>query len=155
MSRAWLLMRQYDRHLNMTAGSHDLERYFITVAANPQIDAGRPELQIAQQHFVEEFRQPWITQTDLAARSIEFEAERRFQQRERRRAGPCLRCAGDGIEHRPTPPLALETAEQFRQPPQIHVARGVEQALEQMRHRMLQAVAREAERDQRIVVRPD
>ena len=96
-----------------------------------------------------------IAKTNLAARGIEFEAERRFQQAERRRAGPGLRRAGDGIEHRSAPPFALESAEQFRQPPQVHVAGGIEQGLEQMRHRMLQAVAREAERDQRIVVRPD
>src|SRR5204862_1508018 len=88
MSRAWLLMRQYDRHLNLAARSHHLERRFIAVAANPQIDAGGREPQIAQQHLVEKFRQVRIAKTDFAARGIEFEAERRFQQAERRRAGP-------------------------------------------------------------------
>ena len=88
MSHAWLLMRQYDRHLNMAARPHHLERYFIAVAANPQVDAGRPEPQVAQQHLIEEFRQMRIAQTDLAARGIEFEAEGGFQQAERRRAGP-------------------------------------------------------------------
>jgi hypothetical protein len=40
-------MRQYDRNLDMAAGSHHLERHFIAMAAHPQIDAGRPEPQIA------------------------------------------------------------------------------------------------------------
>ena len=65
----------------MTARPHHLERYFIAVAANPQVDAGRPELQIAQQHLVEEFRQMRIAQTDLAARGVELETQRRFQRR--------------------------------------------------------------------------
>src|ERR1043165_5820323 len=89
--RIMLLMRQYDRHLNLAAGSHHLERNFIAVTANPQIDAGRPEPQIAQQHLIEEFRQAWIAKADLAARGVEFEAERRFQQGEWRRTGPGLR----------------------------------------------------------------
>ena len=50
---------------------------------------------------------------------------------------------------------APEAAEQFRKPPQIHIGGGVEQALEHLLDRMLQAVAREPERDQRVVVRPD
>src|SRR6185436_20993641 len=77
--RIMLLMRQYDRHLNLAARSHHLERYFIAVTANSQVDAGRPEPQIAQQHFVEEVRQVRIAQTDLAARGIEFETEGCFQ----------------------------------------------------------------------------
>src|SRR6476620_448388 len=133
-------MRQYDRHLNLAARSHHLERYFIAVTANSQVDAGRPEPQVAQQHFVEEVRQVRIAQTDLAASCIEFETEGCFQQAERRRAGPGLWRASDRIKHRSTPPFATESAKQFRQPPQVHVAGGVEQTPEQMRHRMLEAV---------------
>ncbi len=44
------------------------------------------------------------------------QAERGFQQRERRGAGPGLRRAGDRIERRAVAVLALEAAEQFRQP---------------------------------------
>jgi hypothetical protein len=44
--------------------------------------------------------------------------------------GPGLRQAGNGIEGRSIATLSLEAAEQFRQPPEVHVRRGAEQALE-------------------------
>src|SRR5204862_5303721 len=128
---------------------------FLAMAAQTQVDAGWSKLEVAQYDLVQKRRQARIAQTDLAARGIEFEAERCLQHGESRTARPRLRRAGNRIEHRAAPPLAPETAEQFRQPPQIHVARSVEQALEQMRHRMLQAVTAKAQRDHRIVVRPD
>ena len=41
------------------------------MAANPEVDAGRPEPQIAQQYLVEKSRQMRIAQADLAARGSE------------------------------------------------------------------------------------
>src|SRR6478609_12047151 len=149
------LMRQHDRHLNLSARAQHLERYFLAMATNPQIDAGGAELEIAQHYLIEKFGEARIAQANLAPRGIEFETQCCLKQREGGRARPGLRRASDGIEHRTASPFALKPAEQFGQSPQIHIARGVEQTLEQMSHRMLQAVAGEAERDQGIVVRPD
>ena len=84
-------MRQHDRHLNLAARSQHLERHFLAVTANPQVNAGRPELQVAQYHLVEKLRQARIARPDLAARGIEFETERRLQQRKGRRTRPGLR----------------------------------------------------------------
>ena len=46
------------------------------MTTDPQIDCGGAKPQIAQDNFMEEFGQPRITQADLTARGIEFEAER-------------------------------------------------------------------------------
>src|SRR4051794_4917042 len=146
---------QHDRDLDLAARAQDLQRDVVAVTTDAQIHAGIAQSQIAQDHLVQERRQMRIAQANLAARDVELDAERCLQQREWRRAGPGLRRAGDRIERRAAPLLAPEAAEQFGQPPQVHVGRRVEQALEDMRHRMLEAVAREPERDQRIVVRPD
>ena len=125
------------------------------MTADQQVDAGFAQPQVAQHDFIEENGQPWIAQADLRSLGIEFEPKRRFQQRERRGAGPGLRRASDRIKRRPAMALAAEAAEQFRQPPQVHIGRGVEQALEDVLDRMHQTVARQPERDQRVVVRPD
>src|SRR5438874_2609440 len=82
-----------------------------------------------------------IAQPDFAAGAVEFEPERGFQQRERRRAGPGLRRACHRIERRAAMLLASEAAEQFGQPPQVHVGRGVEQSLEHLLDRMFEAIA--------------
>ena len=44
----------------------DIERDRVAVAAHPQIDARGTELQIAQDHLVEERRQARIAQPDFA-----------------------------------------------------------------------------------------
>ena len=61
------------------------------MAADDEVDAGIPELQIAQDQVPEERRQARITQADLARGGIELQAERRLDQRERRRARLRLR----------------------------------------------------------------
>src|SRR2546422_155464 len=86
---------------------------WASVATNPQVDAGRPKLKIAQRHLAEELRQTRVTKPDLAARGIEFQTERCLQQSEGRRTCPGLRRAGYGIEHRPAPSLPPKSAEQF------------------------------------------
>src|SRR5215472_11907331 len=100
------------------------------MAPYPQVHARGGQLQVVQYDLVEEFRQPRIAQPDLALERIEFEPEAGFEQRKRRGAGPGLWRAGDRIERRPVPALALEAAEQFRQPPLIHIGRGAEQSAE-------------------------
>ncbi len=105
-----LLVRQHDRHLNLAAPAQNLERHVIAVTGNAKVDRRGPELQLAQDHLVEESRQPRIAQPDFAARHIELEPQCRFQQREGRRAGPGLRRTGYGIERRPAMLLAPEAA---------------------------------------------
>src|SRR5665213_1962662 len=109
-----LLARHHDRYLDLAVGAQYLERDLVAMAANPQVDAGWTKPQITQHHFVEEGRQPRIAQANFAALGVEFETECGFQQRERRRAGPCLRRTGHRIERRTTLLFTLEAAEQFR-----------------------------------------
>src|SRR3954451_19977182 len=149
------LARQHDRDLNLATRAQHLQRHVVAMAADAQVHAGLAQAQIAQDHLVQKRRQMRIAQPDLAARHVELDAQRRLQQRERGCARPGLRRAGDRIERRAAPLFAPETAEQFGQPAQVHVGRGVEQSLEDMRDRMLEPITREPERDQRIVVRPD
>src|SRR5467141_171285 len=148
-------MRENDRHLNLAARTQNFQRHVIAVATDPQSDARRTQLQFAQDHFVKEYWQARVAQPNFAAPCVEFETECGFQQRKRRRARPGLRRASNRVQRRAAASFTLKPAEQFGEPPQIHIARGIEQALEHMFDRMLQPVAREAERYQRIVVRPD
>ena len=89
----------------------------VAVPPDPQIDAGRAELQIAQASPRREMRAAADCANGSRSRRIEFEPEASFKQRERRGARPGLRRAGDGIERRPVAVLAPEAAEQLRQPP--------------------------------------
>src|SRR6202790_4656560 len=87
-------VRQHDRHLDLAARTQHLQRHLVAVTVNTEIDARRPKLQIAQQHFVEEGRQARVAQPNLAALGVKFEPEGGFQQREGRRTRPGLRRAG-------------------------------------------------------------
>src|SRR5450759_1575543 len=107
-------MREHDRHLDPAAGAQDLERHLVAVAADPKVDAGRSQFQFSQHHFVEKRRQTRVAQADFAALGVKFEPERRLQQRERRRARPGLRRAGDGIERRAASLFTAKAAEQLR-----------------------------------------
>src|SRR5689334_6864391 len=101
-------MREHDRHLDLPAPAQHFHRHAFAMTRDPEVDARIRQLQIAQDDFVEERRQMRIAQPDLGALGIEFEPERRLQQRERRRAGPGLRRTGHGIERWPAVPLAAE-----------------------------------------------
>ncbi len=145
----------HDRHLQLAVTLQDLHRHVVGMATDLEIDARLLELQVAQHDMVEEGGQARIVQADLVGHGIELQPERGLDQRERRGARPGLRRAGNRIERRPAAAAPPEAAEQLRQPLHLHVGRGIEQACEQALDRALQAVAREPERDQRIVVRPD
>src|SRR6267142_331969 len=97
---------------------------------------------------MEERRQTRVTQANFATLYVKFKPERRFQQRERRCARPCLRRTGHRIERRSAPFFAAKATKQLGKLPQIHVGSGVEQTLEHMFDRMFEAIAREAEGDQ-------
>src|ERR1051325_10896183 len=147
--------REQRRNLDLAAGPQQLHRDLVAVATDDEINAGVPELEIAQDQVAEERRQARVAQADLARAGVELQPERRLDQRERRRARPGLRRAGDRIERRAAAAPAREAAEELGQAAQIHVGRRVEQALEHLLDGALEAVAGEPERDQRIVVRPD
>jgi hypothetical protein len=72
-------VRQHNRHLDLSTSAQHLERYIVTVPADPDIDAGLSQLQVAQDDFIEECRQAWIAQADIAATGVEFQPERRLQ----------------------------------------------------------------------------
>ena len=117
-------------HPDAAADARRIERHGLAVPPDAQVHEGRAELQIAQRHLVEKCGQSRIAQSDLVCERIEFEPEAGLQKRERRRRGPRLRRACDRIKCRPLTVLALETAEQLRQAPVVHVGAGVEQAFE-------------------------
>src|SRR6266404_4417132 len=104
-------VRHDNRNLDLAACAQDFQRDLVAMAAHHEIDAGTAKLQIAHDHLVEERRQAWVTQTNFATLSIEFKPERRFEQRERRRACPGLRRAGHGIERRSASPFTPKAAE--------------------------------------------
>src|SRR5450759_244126 len=106
-----------DGHLNPAARAQDFQRHVIAVAAHPEIDARRTQLQFAQDHLVKESRQARVTQANFAALRVEFETERRFQQRERRRARPSLRRAGDWVQRRSALLFTPEATEQLGKSP--------------------------------------
>ncbi len=68
---------------------------------------------------------------------------------------PRLRRAGDRIERRPLARPARKAAEQLGQPVEIDHLAGAEHRLEQPQRQVVEAVAGEAGRDERVVVRPD
>src|SRR5271170_7863481 len=112
------------RHLDIAADPGGIEGDGILVTAHPQIHAGGAKLQIAQDHLVEKRRQLRVAQADFALERIELQPQRSFKQRERGRARPSLRRAGDGVERWAVAVMELEAAEQFGQTPQIHVGAG-------------------------------
>src|SRR5437667_3331683 len=105
--------------------------------------------------LVEEFREYRPVEADLPRPPIEVDTEARLNKREHGGAGPSLRRARDGIKCRRIEPPPREPAKQLRQPPQIHMARGLEQPSEDLEDLSLQAIAGQPQRDQRVVVRPD
>src|SRR5262245_10067195 len=121
---------------------------------NAKIRDRLAEMQVADRDLLQERRQTWVPQADAAVLWIERQAEHRPHERARCRAGPSLRRARDRIKRRTLPAFALEAAEEFRQAPQVHVGRAIEQALSHLRGGTVEAVAREAESDERVVVRP-
>src|SRR6202163_5027973 len=129
-------MRENDGHLDLAARTQNFQRHVIAVATDPEIDARGTQLQVAQAHLVKECRQAWIAQASFTTLGVEFETERCFQQGERRRACPGLRRRKDRVQRRAAAPFTLKSAEQFWQPPQIHITRSVEQALEYLLDRM-------------------
>src|SRR6478672_12529446 len=115
---------EYDRDLHVAFLPENLDRYAIGMPAQLDVDARLPKLQIAQHQLIEKRWKARIAQVNLIGGRIEFQPERGFDQRERRRACPGLRRTSNGIKRRPATPRALEAAEQLRQPPQVHVGRS-------------------------------
>src|SRR5436305_14939929 len=115
--------------------------------ADLQVHVRLADLKIAQDHLVEKGRQSRVAQVDLVRSRLELQAERCLNQRERRRAGPGLRCTGNGVERWPAPALALESTKQFRQAPPVHIGCSLEQPARDLRHRTFQAVTRKSERN--------
>src|SRR6266567_4616350 len=82
---------EYDRDLGLSAPAQDFQRDLAAMAAEIDVDARLIELQVAQHDLVQERRQARIDEADFARGRVEFESERRFEQRERRGARPGLR----------------------------------------------------------------
>jgi hypothetical protein len=67
-------MRQYDRYLDLTAGSQHFQRHIVLVFAQAEIDAGFAEPKITQNDVLQESGQPRIAETNFPARNIEFDS---------------------------------------------------------------------------------
>src|SRR6185437_4629164 len=135
--------------------TRDFDGNVSTMAPNLEIDCGSVELQAVKLDVIEERWEARVVEPYLLAFRIELQAERRLDKREGRGAGPGLRRAGDRVEGRSAVGLTTEAAEELGQSAQIHVGRCIEQTLEQGLDLALQAIPREPQGDQRIVVRPD
>ena len=75
----------------------------------------------------------------------QLQTEAGGEQAEERGRRPGLRRAGDRIGGRAAARAAVEAAEELRQAPQLLVRGGVEEAVEHLRDRRLQAIAGEAD----------
>src|ERR1700730_11701923 len=105
--------------------------------------------------LVEEFREHRPIEADLARPPIEVDTKARLNKREYARTRPGLRGARDGIKCGRIQSAPREAAKQLRQPPQIHMTRGLEQPQEDLEALGLQAIASDTQRDHRVVVRPN
>src|SRR6516165_1664626 len=97
--------------------------------------------------FVEEFGQHRVVEVYRTRVPIETDAEARLNQPEHRSTRPGLRYARHRIECRRVEPAPRKAAEQFGQPPQIHISRCFEQPPEDFEHLVLQAVACKTQSD--------
>src|SRR5260370_9012655 len=142
-----------DRHLSLTA--RDVDRNIAAVTAQQDIGGTMPPLQPAQVQVVEETRQYRPIEPDLIPGLIEAQTEARLQQRDYGSACPSLWRASDRVECRRGQLPPGKPAEQLREPPQVHVARGLKEALEDPQDPGFQTITRETEGKHRIVVRPN
>src|SRR5437773_11889454 len=96
--------------------------------ANCKINAGAGELEVAQNNFINEHRQPRVDEADFSRSGVKLQSKGCFEQSEGRSACPGLWRARDRIQCRSARATPLESAEQLRQAPQVHIARSVEPA---------------------------
>src|ERR1700732_3446621 len=101
--------------------------------------------------LVEEFREHRPVEADLARPPIEVDTKARLNKREYAppRPRPGLRGARDGIKCGRIQSAPGEAAKQLRQPPQIHMTRGLEQPPEDLEGLGLPAIASDTQRDHR------
>src|SRR6185312_16505144 len=76
LSRWRDLAREYDRNLNLSAPPQHFHRHVVAMPPDAQIDGRLTQLQLAQEHVVQERGQFRIAQPDLGSFGIEFEPER-------------------------------------------------------------------------------
>src|SRR5262245_32617705 len=84
------------------------------------------QAQVAQFQLAEKARKLGMSEPDGAGSGFELKAEDRSDESEWRRAGPCLRRAGDRIEGRAMLRLAANAAKELRQTSEVHVGRRIE-----------------------------
>src|SRR3569832_707322 len=104
-------MCQDDRDLNLSAPAQHLQRNIVSVSPHLEINGRCAQLQVAQDHLVEEFREMRIYQPDLAFDGVELQSQCGLEQGKRRRAGPSLRRAGYRIKRRAAVLLAPEATD--------------------------------------------
>ena len=151
------LSAKNDRDLDLAARARRSRAdIVVAVPAHLEVDAASPSCRLRSTHLVEERRQARIAQPDLAALRIEFEAERRP-----RSARTASRSPRPAARRRPDRASARGRAGAGSR--RTAPAAGADPCRRRRRtvpsntcvDRALQPVAREPERDQRVVVRPD
>src|SRR5260370_27739785 len=142
-----------DRHLSLTA--REVDRDIAAVTAQQDIGGTMPPLQPAQVQVVEETGQSRRIEPDLIPGLTEAQTEARLHQRESGSACPSLGRASDRVECRRGQLPPGKPAEQLREPPQVHVARGLKEAPEDPQDPGFQTITGETEGKHRAVVRPN
>ena len=111
--------------------------------------------QVSERHFVQKLGKRWLDKANLAFPRVLDDAQARLKQSEERTRRPSLRRAGNGVACRSALSQTRKAAKKLRQPLQIEIAGGLEKSAKNPRDFTLGAVARKAQRNQRVVVRPD
>src|SRR5437764_993949 len=115
-----------DRHMDCPLAADDLDCDVVLVAADAEIDTSPAEAHVAQNHPIEKGRQSRVAQANLAPPRVEFQSERGLKQEKWGPARPSLRRTGDRIERWAAASSALKSAEELRQPAQLHVGGAIE-----------------------------
>src|SRR4029077_8380843 len=136
-----------DHHLSAPDPPQNVDRNIRSVALEKDIDSAFANAERANGDPIQKVRQRRAMKADLLRLEIEFEAEARLQQRERRSARPGLWGAGHRIERGPLAEGAPKAAEQFRGPAQVHIARRAIETREEPLSFPSQSISSETEAD--------
>src|SRR5437879_7634656 len=115
-----------DRHGQVADLAEDLGAGRATPAVEEEIHRRLPDPEVVERHPPDPFRQVRVEELELAAAGVRIQAEHRLEEEERRAGRPGLRRAGDRIRDGQQGLVAVEPAEELRQPVVLAVQGSLE-----------------------------
>src|ERR1700722_8997423 len=141
--------------LNRSAIAQNPHRNMRTRTSEFDINRSAAHAETTQDDPVERSRQTRVPETDFPRVRREFDPKCRLNHQEQSTARPGLRRACHRIERRSGAAPSAKPAIELGQPPQIHIAGGGEGRFEHLVYMLLEPIARQTKRNERIVMRPD